>query len=66
MAHLTIGLLGECSHEESSINRRNLARRGRCISNDALKKNNAPRNRGKANPYSRGCSIVTHCARFTD
>ncbi|XP_027343321.1 protein RALF-like 4 [Abrus precatorius] len=76
------GLLGECSHEEemamgSSISRRNLAQNGRYISYDALKKDSAPcnrrgnsyydcQNRGKANPYRRGCSAITHCARSTD
>ncbi|TKY48879.1 RALF 4 [Spatholobus suberectus] len=76
------GLLGECSQEEemameSSINGRNLARKERYISYDALKKNNAPckrrgnsyygcGNRGKDNPYRRGCSVVTHCSRSTD
>lgn len=59
------------------IMRRSLANRGRYISYDALKKNNAPcnrrgnsyygcGNRGKANPYNRGCSAITHCARQTN
>ncbi|RDX57977.1 Protein RALF-like 4, partial [Mucuna pruriens] len=67
------GLLGECPREEeiaieSSISRRNLAGKGRYISYDALKKNNAPcqnrgnsyygcENRGKANPYRRGSRL---------
>ncbi|XP_047320798.1 protein RALF-like 19 [Impatiens glandulifera] len=49
----------------------------RYISYAALKKNNVPckkrgqsyyncNQRTKANPYTRGCSVITHCARFTD
>ncbi|CAH8275063.1 unnamed protein product [Arabidopsis lyrata] len=48
----------------------------RYISYGALKRNNVPcKRRGrsyyscgpgkKANPYKRGCSVVTHCYRFT-
>ncbi|XP_010696047.2 protein RALF-like 19 [Beta vulgaris subsp. vulgaris] len=54
--------------------RRQLAGRRRYISYDALKKNNVPCNRrgqsyyncrsnARANPYNRGCSYITHCAR---
>ncbi|KAF7822973.1 protein RALF-like 19 [Senna tora] len=61
---------------ENEVMRRTLAQ-ARYISYDALKKNNIPCNRRgnsyygcgtsqKANPYSRGCSVITHCARFTD
>jgi hypothetical protein len=68
------GAFGECIHE--GMNRRNLAGRGRYISYDALKKDSAPCKRrgnsyygcggsGQANPYRRGCTKVTHCARDT-
>ena len=61
----------------SETSRRTLAQGGRFISYAALKKNNVPCNRrgtsyyncvkgGKANPYRRGCSVITRCARFTD
>ncbi|KAL2944323.1 Protein RALF-like 4 [Bienertia sinuspersici] len=53
---------------------RQLAGRRRYISYDALKKNNVPCNRrgasyyncngnARANPYNRGCTYITHCAR---
>ncbi|KAK2393555.1 hypothetical protein P8452_15533 [Trifolium repens] len=62
------------SSEESH---RLLAGRGRYISYGALKKNQVPcgrrgrsyyncNRRGRANPYRRGCTRVTHCARNTD
>lgn len=58
---------------ESGSPRRTLAGRG-YISYGALQKNNVPCNqrghsyyncnsRGQANPYSRGCNIITRCAR---
>lgn len=61
----------------SETSRRTLAQQGRFISYDALKKNIVPCNRqgtsyyncaqgGQANPYRRGCSVITRCARFTD
>ncbi|XP_027339412.1 protein RALF-like 19 [Abrus precatorius] len=51
-------------------------RRIRYISYEALKANQVPclrhgrsyyscHQRGKANPYRRGCSVITHCARDT-
>ncbi|XP_021722861.1 protein RALF-like 19 [Chenopodium quinoa] len=54
--------------------RRQLRGRRRYISYDALKKNNVPCNRRgrsyyncnhntRANPYNRGCTYITHCAR---
>ncbi|CAL0332902.1 unnamed protein product [Lupinus luteus] len=74
------GFLGKCLHEdeismEYSISRRKVEER-RYISYDALKKDNPPCNRrgqsyygcgrsGQANPYRRGCSVITHCARDT-
>lgn len=59
---------------DSEASRRQLAQRGRFISYEALKKNNVPcgrrgnsyyncNNRQQANPYNRGCSYITHCAR---
>ncbi|PSS17256.1 Protein RALF-like [Actinidia chinensis var. chinensis] len=50
--------------------------RKRFISYEALRKNNVPCEksglsyyscsvRGRANPYSRGCSFITHCGRYT-
>ena len=61
---------------ESDISRRALAGRKRYISYGALKQNRVPCNRrghsyyncrapGRANPYKRGCSVITHCHRFT-
>ncbi|ERN02184.1 hypothetical protein AMTRI_Chr02g223040 [Amborella trichopoda] len=74
------GSIGEClSGEEfamdSEINRRILAT-DQYISYNALKKNIVPcskkgqsyyncRAGGQANPYSRGCSAITRCARDT-
>ncbi|KAF3326808.1 protein RALF-like 19 [Carex littledalei] len=63
---------GSC---DTSENRRGLAYRRRYISYEALKKNRVPCNRrGKsyynckrgrqANPYRRGCSFITRCARI--
>ncbi|KAJ8749269.1 hypothetical protein K2173_018749 [Erythroxylum novogranatense] len=62
---------------ESDTRRRILAQATRYISYGALLKNKAPCNRrgksyyncswrGKANPYTRGCSVITHCYRFTN
>ncbi|KAL1345896.1 hypothetical protein HN51_019570 [Arachis hypogaea] len=56
---------------------RNIGEKARYISYDALKKDKAPCKRrgrsyygcgrpGKANPYRRGCSAITHCARTID
>ncbi|OWM91054.1 hypothetical protein CDL15_Pgr023387 [Punica granatum] len=56
---------------------RKLVQKARYISYDALKKNSIPcsqrgqsyyncEKQGEANPYKRGCSVITHCARFTD
>ncbi|CAN8316008.1 unnamed protein product [Cochlearia groenlandica] len=61
---------------DSETNRRQLAARRNYISYGALKKNNVPCNkrgrsyydcnkRKKANPYKRGCSVITHCRRQT-
>ncbi|XVE92747.1 hypothetical protein REPUB_Repub01dG0126300 [Reevesia pubescens] len=61
---------------ESDISRRTLAGQKRYISYGALKQNRVPCNRrgnsyyncgasGRANPYKRGCSVITHCYRFT-
>ncbi|XWS63424.1 hypothetical protein CRYUN_Cryun06bG0096200 [Craigia yunnanensis] len=61
---------------ESDISRRALAGRKRYISYGALKQNRVPCNRrghsyyncgagGRANPYNRGCSVITHCHRYT-
>ncbi|GFS46350.1 ralf-like 19 [Actinidia rufa] len=61
----------------SESSRRVLAgQRQRYISYGALRANNVPCNkrgrsyyncnqRGRANPYTRGCSYITHCARYT-
>ncbi|KAF8413864.1 hypothetical protein HHK36_001858 [Tetracentron sinense] len=57
---------------ESEAGRRTLAQRRKFISYAALRKNNVPCNRrghsyyncvrsGRANPYRRGCSAITHC-----
>ncbi|RVW21901.1 Protein RALF-like 4 [Vitis vinifera] len=62
---------------DSEVSRRTLAQGGKFISYGALKKNNVPCNRrgrsyyncrkgGRANPYQRGCSTITHCARYTN
>jgi len=60
---------------DSESNRRTLAgRKRRYISYGALKANNIPcgqkgrsyydcNARGQANPYRRGCTAITHCAR---
>ncbi|PKI79477.1 protein RALF-like 19 [Punica granatum] len=61
---------------DSEINRRQLAA-ARYISYGALRKNSIPCNRRghsyyncskqkRANPYRRGCSVITHCKRFTN
>ncbi|XP_004485791.1 protein RALF-like 19 [Cicer arietinum] len=60
----------------SEASHRILAGRGRYISYGALRANQVPcgkrgrsyyncQKRGKANPYRRGCSVITHCARDT-
>ncbi|PSS04790.1 Protein RALF-like [Actinidia chinensis var. chinensis] len=61
----------------SETARRVLAgQRQRYISYGALRANNVPCNkrgqsyyncnqRGRANPYTRGCSYITHCGRYT-
>ncbi|CAL0322606.1 unnamed protein product [Lupinus luteus] len=75
------GLLGECLHEEensmeSTMIKRRILETERYISYDALEKDNHPcNNRGQsyygcgrseqANPYYRGCTVITHCARDT-
>nr|CAN78122.1 hypothetical protein VITISV_041547 [Vitis vinifera] len=62
---------------DSETNRRSLAQRRRYISYGALRRNQVPCNRrgrsyyncrrgGRANPYRRGCSVITKCHRFTD
>lgn len=59
---------------ESETTKRQLWERNRYISNEAMKKNNIPCNQAgqsyyncqgnqAANPYRRGCSAITHCAR---
>ncbi|XP_054792459.1 protein RALF-like 19 [Prosopis cineraria] len=61
---------------ESGWSHRSLVER-RFISYDALKANQVPcgrrgrsyydcNRRGNANPYRRGCTAITHCARQTD
>ncbi|XVE51356.1 hypothetical protein DITRI_Ditri02bG0033800 [Diplodiscus trichospermus] len=61
---------------DSEANRRQLANKKKYISYEALKANSIPCNRRgnsyyncqirrKANPYTRGCSVITHCYRFT-
>ncbi|XP_078447359.1 protein RALF-like 19 [Wolffia australiana] len=62
---------------DSEANRRGLAQRFKYISYQALIKDRIPCNhRGysyyncnksgarRANPYRRGCTVITHCARF--
>ncbi|KAJ9690483.1 hypothetical protein PVL29_012902 [Vitis rotundifolia] len=62
---------------DSETNRRSLAQGRRYISYGALKRNQVPCNRrgrsyyncrrgGRANPYRRGCSVITKCHRFTN
>ncbi|XP_022762522.1 protein RALF-like 22 [Durio zibethinus] len=61
---------------ESDVSRRALAEAKRYISYAALKQDSVPCNRqgnsyyncgapGQANPYNRGCSVITHCYRYT-
>ncbi|XP_058096227.1 protein RALF-like 19 [Magnolia sinica] len=61
---------------DSDINRRILAVQKKYISYDLLKKDEVPCSRpgasyydchelGKANPYQRGCTVITGCARDT-
>ncbi|KAA8515238.1 hypothetical protein F0562_018532 [Nyssa sinensis] len=73
------GRVGDCINEaeemmmDSEVSRRVLAGQ-RFVSYGALKANNVPCNRrgqsyyncnqrGRANPYKRGCSYITKCAR---
>ncbi|GKU96430.1 hypothetical protein SLEP1_g9667 [Rubroshorea leprosula] len=62
---------------DPEISRRALVQGPRHISYAALKQDNVPCNQrgrsyyncgtsAKANPYQRGCSVITHCYRFTD
>ncbi|GKU93152.1 hypothetical protein SLEP1_g6776 [Rubroshorea leprosula] len=62
---------------DPEITRRALVQGQRYISYAALKQDNVPckqRGRsyyncgasGRANPYQRGCSVITHCYRFTN
>lgn len=75
------GQPGECniSEEEPEMMESEISRRGRqrFISYGALERNSIPcsrrgqsyyncRRHDKANPYTRGCSIITGCKRFTD
>ncbi|KAK8617379.1 hypothetical protein V6N13_080295 [Hibiscus sabdariffa] len=74
------GLSGECKGHmdewDSETSRRWLAGK-RYISYRALRQNAVPCNQrgrsyyncgtaGKVNPYTRGCSVITRCARFVD
>uniref|UniRef100_A0A5B7A948 Uncharacterized protein n=1 Tax=Davidia involucrata TaxID=16924 RepID=A0A5B7A948_DAVIN len=76
------GKVGDCINEaeemmlDSEVSRRVLAGQ-RFISYGALKANRVPCNRrgrsyyncnqrGRANPYRRGCSYITRCARHTN
>ncbi|KAL6991082.1 hypothetical protein U1Q18_009202 [Sarracenia purpurea var. burkii] len=76
------GQVGDCIDEDeemmmgSEAARRVLAQQ-RYISYGAMKANNVPCNRrgrsyyncnqrGKANPYTRGCSYITKCARYSN
>ncbi|TKY71713.1 RALF 19 [Spatholobus suberectus] len=60
----------------SESHRRTLLQEQRHISYGALRMNQIPcssrgssyygcQQRGRANPYNRGCSVITHCARDT-
>lgn len=62
---------------DSEISRRTLAGQQRYISYGALQANQVPcgsrgrsyyncQQRGRANPYHRACTAITHCARNTD
>ncbi|KAE9599878.1 putative rapid ALkalinization Factor [Lupinus albus] len=66
----------EMSMESALMIKRRIIETKRYISYDALEKDNPPcNNRGQsyygcgrseqANPYYRGCSVITHCARDT-
>ncbi|RDX77752.1 Protein RALF-like 19, partial [Mucuna pruriens] len=61
---------------DTESNRRTLEGQQRYISYGALRSNQVPcgnrgrsyyncQQRGRANPYNRGCSTITHCARDT-
>ncbi|OMO65214.1 Rapid ALkalinization Factor [Corchorus olitorius] len=69
--------LTEALMMDSEMTRRQLAGRKKFWSYDALKPNSIPCNRRgnsyyncqdrkQANPYNRGCTVITHCYRFTD
>ncbi|XP_059440332.1 protein RALF-like 19 [Corylus avellana] len=76
------GSVGECIGEEAELlmeshQSRHLAARHKFISYAALRANSIPcgrrgnsyyncQKRQKANPYRRGCSRITHCARITN
>ncbi|GMY37384.1 protein RALF-like 19 [Fagus crenata] len=76
------GAVGDCIGEENEMlmdshHSRRLARRRKYISYGALRANSIPcgrrgnsyyncQRRQRANPYRRGCNIITHCARITD
>ncbi|KAI4299394.1 hypothetical protein L6164_032860 [Bauhinia variegata] len=77
----TVGdLIGEDNEMmvDSESARRTLQTKGRYISYAALKKNSVPCGQNgvsyygcrfkvrQANPYNRGCTIITGCARYTD
>ncbi|KAK7400592.1 hypothetical protein VNO78_11802 [Psophocarpus tetragonolobus] len=77
--HNSVGdLVGEENEMllDSETGRRTLEEGQRYISYGALRSNQAPcgnrgnsyyncQQRGRANPYNRGCSRITHCARDT-
>lgn len=75
------GQLGECniSEEELEMMESEISGGGRqrFIGYGALQRNSVPcsrrgqsyyncRSHAKANPYTRGCSVITRCKRFTD
>ncbi|KAK9674464.1 hypothetical protein RND81_12G234400 [Saponaria officinalis] len=73
------GQVGDCIGDEedmldSETNRRQLAGRRRHISYEAMRRDRVPcnnpgqsyyycRSNIRANPYKRGCTYITHCAR---
>ncbi|KAE9607212.1 hypothetical protein Lal_00025835 [Lupinus albus] len=73
----TVGdLIGDDNEEllDSEANRRTLWGRRRYIGYNSLRANQVPcgsrgrsyyncQRRGRANPYRRGCTAITHCAR---
>ncbi|KAH7546020.1 protein RALF-like 19 [Ziziphus jujuba] len=80
LSHGSVGdFIGEDNEMlmDSEASRRALAGGRKYISYSALKKNRVPcgrrgqsyyncQKRQRANPYKRGCTVITHCARFTD